>query len=680
MPTPKSSMARLARPIRLLVRLPIRFLQAPLRLKRRFGDLLRETEAVGHRLDRAADDRRGEQADVVGMKGELASLAERMARLAEATPDATTLLALAGVNPPPRSDLVVSVVLPTWQRADVVAEAVQSVVAQTHQLWELVIVDDGSSDHTKEVLGRFFIDPRIHYQRIDHSGTAAARNHGIDASTGDVVVFLDSDSTWHPTHLARLVHALETSPSAVWAMSGQVILDGVTGKLTPRPDRRALETLMEGNFIDLNAVAVRRSALTGVGGFDESLTRLIDWDFVLRLAGAGAPARTESFTSVYRVDRPDRISVREPIGLQGYAIRARHRGQPAAGLKVLFAEWHFPQLTETYIAAMLHGLQANGAEVEVWSESEVAVAYPSPVPVRRGTLEAAIGDFGPDVVVSHWINKAEEFRATTGSMGVTHVARVHGFEFVPDTITRLLDDGVVVHTFPHLVDPAWAGHPRLVVEPTCFDDDRYRPSLDKDPRLVVRTAAGLLTKDLDTFLMAANLCPEHRFVLVLGHALLVEERTEMVIERARELGSRAEILVDLQHDQVADLLGGAAIYLHTHGTDHPVSMPISIAESMATGCWVLGRDLPGMSRYLQPAGTLYGGATSEERAANAAALISASASWSPDRWRAVWQRSSEQAFERYAARDVTARMLASWRHRFPHLPAAQRRESRGSVG
>lgn len=662
--------SRLAGRARRLLSLPARLLRAPSRLKRRFGDLLRETSKVSARLDATADDHRLVLAVLDDIRARLDSAPVRAEPPARSTPDAVTLIALAGVDAPPPGDVLVSVILPTRNRDDVISAAVESVLAQTHERWELLVVDDGGDDGTASVLERFLDDPRIRYWRIERSGSAAARNRGIAAASGSLVAFLDSDNTWHPTHLARMVHALEASPTAAWAMSGQVLWDGRTGSVSVRPDRRSVDTLIAGNFIDLNAVAVRRTVIDAVGGFDESLTRLIDWDLVLRLAEVSQPVRTEAYTSVYRTDRLDRISVREPVGMQAYTIRSRYRGQPASGLRVLFAEWHFPQLTETYIGAMISGLRANGAEVEVWSESDVAVAYPAPVPVRRGTLEAAIADFEPHVVVSHWINKAEEFRAITRRLGIAHVARVHGFEFVPDTVTRLLADGVVVHTFPHLVAPEWEGHPGLVVEPTVFDDARYRPRFDKDPRLVVRTAAGLLTKDLDTFLMAAARCPDHRFVLVLGHALLVEERTEMVIERARELGSPVEIRVDVQHDDVADLLGSAGVYLHTHGTDHPVSMPISIAEAMATGCWVLGRDLPGMAGYIEPAGSLYRGATTEERAINAASLLDASLAWSEPAWEAVWRRSSEQAFDRYAASDVTARMVASWRQRFPSLPGA----------
>jgi glycosyltransferase involved in cell wall biosynthesis len=568
--------------------------------------------------------------------------------------------------PAPPDGPLVTIIMPTYRRAQVIAGAIASVQQQTYGRWELLVLDDGGDDDTEAVVSPLLTDARISYRRVPRQpSVAAVRNHGLELATGDLIAYLDTDNTWHRSHLARHVEALSRDPGAAWSISRQLVADPTAGTLRLRNDLRSTEHLIEGNFIDINVAVHRRQVLSDIGPFDPTLTRLSDWDLALRLASLGAPVRTGAATSCYRVDLDDRISDREPLHVHAHAIRRRHRALPARDLRVLLAEWHYPQVTETYIAALVQGLVALGAEVAVWSEDEVAVPYPSSVPVHRGELATAIESFAPHVVVTSWLHLGAQFREITRPLGIPHVVRTHGFEYVPETLERLLaDDGVLVHTFPHLVPPTAVGHPRLVVTPTFFDDDRYRPSPHKDPRLVVRTAAGLLTKDLDTFLLAANECPEHRFVLVLGHVLRVEHRTEAVIERKHELGSRCEIRVDLQHDEVAALLSEAGIYLHTHGTDHPVSMPMSIAEAMATGCWVLGRDLPGMADYIGPTGALYTGASPAERATAAAELINRSAGWSAARWAEVAMRASDQAYERHASRDVVTGMVASWRRAF----------------
>jgi len=97
----------------------------------------------------------------------------------------------------------VSVIIPTYNRAHLLDRAIRSVLDQTYQDFELIVVDDGSSDPTAEVIATF-ADPRIYYLRHEKNrGAAAARNTGIEASQGDYVAFLDSDCEWLPKKLLK---------------------------------------------------------------------------------------------------------------------------------------------------------------------------------------------------------------------------------------------------------------------------------------------------------------------------------------------------------------------------------------------------------------------------------------------------------------------------------------------
>lgn len=636
-----------------------------------------------------ATDVRGLVAEVAALRAELAEVAEQ-ARQHDAGQNERTSPALAAlstglaavvrhaawIDPGAHRDtgVLVTVVTPTWRRAAALVHALRSVQDQTYEHWECIVVDDGGDDATEAVVASL-ADDRFRYERRPHAGAPSARNHALALARGEIIAYLDSDNSWHPTHLGRVVDALAAHPAAEWTLSGQLVVDDREGVAWVRNDLRSMASLVDGNQCDLNAMAHRRGVLDEIGPFDPGLLRLSDWDLALRLAARSEPVRLPAVTSTYRTTSPHRISSTLPLHSYVHQVRARHRGRPAAGLRVLFAEWHHPQLTETYIAALAQGLVALGAEVQVWSQDDVAVAAESSLPLHRGELDDALDAVRPDVVVTHWLHKGLELRPTTRARGIPHVVRTHGFEYVPDTVAELLDDpGVLVHTFPHLVDDRWRAHPRLAIGVTCFDDDRYRPTPDKDRQLVVRTSAGLLTKDLDTFLLTAAQCPDHRFVLVLGHAKLVEERTEAIIARRDALGSPVEVRVDVPHDEVAALVGQAGIYLHTHGTDHPVSMPMSIAEAMATGAWVLARDLPGMAEYVGRGGALYDGATIEERAAAAATHVNASRSWDDATWTARHHAAVDQAFERYASRDVAEQMLSRWRAAFS-LPDPADREA-----
>jgi glycosyltransferase involved in cell wall biosynthesis len=95
----------------------------------------------------------------------------------------------------PRSDLSVSAVIPAYNAELTISDAIQSVLAQTYEIAEIIVVDDGSSDHTSEVAARF---PRTQVIRRPNGGPGAARNTGIHAASGEWIAFLDSDDAWAP--------------------------------------------------------------------------------------------------------------------------------------------------------------------------------------------------------------------------------------------------------------------------------------------------------------------------------------------------------------------------------------------------------------------------------------------------------------------------------------------------
>ena len=186
---------------------------------------------------------------------------------------------------------VVSVVIPTRNRASSLARAIDSVRRQTFQHWELIIVDDGSTDSTSELLSAVAAaDSRV---RLEHlamrAGAAAARNRGAACARGSCLAFLDDDAEWLPEMLERQLGMLESVSNAgvVYCQllfqgeDGRIDVIGSAGAASSRP-RRAL---LQGNTIDTSCVVLRRSCFLEAGGFDESLPRLQDWDLWLRLAG-----------------------------------------------------------------------------------------------------------------------------------------------------------------------------------------------------------------------------------------------------------------------------------------------------------------------------------------------------------------------------------------------------------
>lgn len=196
-----------------------------------------------------------------------------------------------GRDGPPLSpeDPLVSVVIPTRNRAGLLPRAIRSVLEQTFGDLELLVIDDGSTDDTPAVLASHAtVDARVRTCRLERGGGApAARNVGIVLARGRYVAFLDDDDEWLPEKLERQVQLLDGSPDVGAVLCPYVYEDAQGGEriagaldVSGRGVRRAL---FEGNF-GTSCLIARREALAEIGGFDEQLPRLQDLDLFLRLA------------------------------------------------------------------------------------------------------------------------------------------------------------------------------------------------------------------------------------------------------------------------------------------------------------------------------------------------------------------------------------------------------------
>lgn len=183
----------------------------------------------------------------------------------------------------------VTVIVPTYQRAHVLPRALRSVLGQTFKAFELLVVDDGSTDNTASVV-EAFRDPRIRYLRQrENAGAAAARNRGIREARGELISFLDSDDEWLPEKLRSQVELLRRSPPTVGLVyTGARSLDG-KGRLrelhvpTCRGDVRP--AMLEANIIHgCSGVMIRACVVEVVGFFDEDIPAIEDYDYWLRVS------------------------------------------------------------------------------------------------------------------------------------------------------------------------------------------------------------------------------------------------------------------------------------------------------------------------------------------------------------------------------------------------------------
>ena len=209
----------------------------------------------------------------------------------------------------------VSVIIPTYNCAPYVGAAVESVLAQTWQDFELIVVDDGSTDNTRSILERYL--DRIVYLHQENQGESVARNRGIEIARGEYIAFLDSDDLWQPTKLERQVANLKAHPEAVLAYSYSYAIDASGEPICFRGSNRigagedglhqVFEQLIMGNVVaNINTVLLRRQSLLGMTAFDPAIEWGEDWDLWLRLSLAGPFGFVPEPLACYRMRKPGR--------------------------------------------------------------------------------------------------------------------------------------------------------------------------------------------------------------------------------------------------------------------------------------------------------------------------------------------------------------------------------------
>lgn len=232
----------------------------------------------------------------------------------------------------------VSVVLPTYNCADHLGPAIESVLAQTYEDFELLVVDDASTDATAEVVARFQGDARVRHLRHEvNRGPSAARNTGIHAATGELIAFIDADDHWAPGKLEAQVAAMEDPTVGVCCVAAWYLMPGdstvVVKKQPPFEGDALYRELLFSNSIPAggSGTMVRRSCFAAAGDFDEALRGAEDRDLWVRLAARCRFVFLDTPLLYFDRRRPDSAvtdAVRMARGREGF-LRNRERDMPA---------------------------------------------------------------------------------------------------------------------------------------------------------------------------------------------------------------------------------------------------------------------------------------------------------------------------------------------------------------
>ena len=222
----------------------------------------------------------------------------------------------------------VTVVTPTFNRDQLIGRAIKSVMNQTYRNWELIIIDDGSTDNTYNVVQEYIKkDQRIHYFYQNNQGQSVARNNGIFQSKGDLIAFLDSDNYWLPDKLSEQIKYWNQYPDYDIVYSDGYVIDEHDNRIPRKLPRRfsgnILPQLLQKNFVSNNTALAKKGCFLEMGGFDEELTICEDFDLWLRFATRYRFLYHPHRVFCYSIDGPRLSSNTEKAVAANYRILAR---------------------------------------------------------------------------------------------------------------------------------------------------------------------------------------------------------------------------------------------------------------------------------------------------------------------------------------------------------------------
>lgn len=242
----------------------------------------------------------------------------------------------------------VSVIIPTYNRANLLGRAVHSVLNQTFKDFELIIVDDYSTDNTEEIAGSWH-DKRIRFIRHkENKGGPAARNTGIKNAQGDFIAFLDSDNEWLPQKLEKqieLFHNLPPSVGVVYAIN-RVVNDikNETSVWDFNLRGNLYHDFLKSPFLDFITPVIRRECFDKAGVMDEKVVAYQEWDTFLRISKCYEFDFVPDILAIYYVHKHETISKDNLVAATGYNyIVEKHKAEilKSAGRKALSGHYSF---------------------------------------------------------------------------------------------------------------------------------------------------------------------------------------------------------------------------------------------------------------------------------------------------------------------------------------------------
>jgi glycosyltransferase involved in cell wall biosynthesis len=242
---------------------------------------------------------------------------------------------------------LVSIILPTYNREKYIKRAIESTLSQTYKNIELIIIDDGSTDKTKDVIQPYLVDQRVHYIYQQNKGASAARNNGIKVSKGKYIAVLDSDDFWcDRKKLEKQVKFLEEHPNYILVGGGMIRINKqgkeLVRHLLPETDKEIRKLILFDNLFAHSTVVFRKVAWELAGGYDEELSFSEDWDLWLRFGKLGKFYNFQEYFTCYLQGEQNisNLNLRRNLKLN-IKIRKKYRNDYPNFWKAFFLGWAY---------------------------------------------------------------------------------------------------------------------------------------------------------------------------------------------------------------------------------------------------------------------------------------------------------------------------------------------------
>lgn len=226
----------------------------------------------------------------------------------------------------------ISIIIPTYNRAYCILDSINSVLNQTYPYFELLIIDDGSTDNTEDIV-RDIEDERVKYYKTpQNSGPAAARNYGVALAQYDYIAFQDSDDEWLAEKLDKQIRLITENPiyGLVYCQMKCPLTQEdyvlVPGDSIPHEQKMGYiyDYLLKKNYISTQTMLIKKQYYMENGGFDESLKALEDWDMVLGISKNNQIGYVDETLLIHPIDNADRLSLN---GTAYYESRCKMLGK-----------------------------------------------------------------------------------------------------------------------------------------------------------------------------------------------------------------------------------------------------------------------------------------------------------------------------------------------------------------